>query len=108
MAAPAATEIRFARRLADNDKAVRDKAVKKLRTWLHKQHGLSELDNCKLWRGLFFCMWMSDKPLVQEELADQIVCSPFYSGMDSGLSEGGNVRRACASTCCALLICRRD
>ena len=26
----------------------------------------------KLWRGLFYCMWMSDKPLVQEELARKL------------------------------------
>ncbi|KAF4531388.1 hypothetical protein B566_EDAN009629 [Ephemera danica] len=25
-----------------------------------------------LWKGLFYCMWMSDKPLVQEELAENI------------------------------------
>lgn len=26
----------------------------------------------KLWRGLFYCMWMSDKPLIQEDLAETI------------------------------------
>ena len=26
----------------------------------------------KLWKGLFYCMWMSDKPLVQEDLAETI------------------------------------
>ena len=26
----------------------------------------------KLWKGLFYCMWMCDKPVIQEELADQI------------------------------------
>ncbi len=26
----------------------------------------------RLWKGLFYCMWMCDKPLVQEELADNI------------------------------------
>ena len=26
----------------------------------------------RLWKGLFYCMWMSDKPLVQEELAGKI------------------------------------
>jgi hypothetical protein len=26
----------------------------------------------KLWRGLFYCYWMSDKPLVQHELADRL------------------------------------
>ena len=26
----------------------------------------------RLWKGLFYCYWMSDKPLVQEELAESI------------------------------------
>ena len=26
----------------------------------------------KLWKGLFYCMWMSDKPLIQEDLAETI------------------------------------
>ena len=25
----------------------------------------------KLWKGLFYCMWMSDKAQVQDELADR-------------------------------------
>lgn len=32
----------------------------------------SEVDLLKLWKGLFFCMWMSDKPLVQELLAEEL------------------------------------
>jgi len=26
----------------------------------------------RLWKGLYYCFWMSDKPLVQEELAEVI------------------------------------
>ena len=26
----------------------------------------------RIWKGLFYCLWMSDKPLVQEELAKNI------------------------------------
>jgi len=26
----------------------------------------------RLWKGLYYCMWMSDKPLVQEELAEEL------------------------------------
>jgi hypothetical protein len=29
-------------------------------------------DMVKIWKGLHYCMWMSDKPLVQEDLADLI------------------------------------
>lgn len=66
-------EIRFGRRLAANEKKTRDKAVKKLKAWLARQESLTELDNRKIWRGLFYAMWMSDKPLVQEELAEELV-----------------------------------
>ena len=27
--------------------------------------GFGELDLMKVWKGLFYCMWMSDKPLIQ-------------------------------------------
>lgn len=26
----------------------------------------------RLWKGLYYAMWMSDKPLVQEELAEDL------------------------------------
>eukprot|EP01134_Creolimax_fragrantissima_P001287 CFRG1287T1 len=65
-------EIRFGRRLASSDKKLRDKAVKKLRGWLSAQQNTSLLDNQKIWKGLFYCVYMSDKPLIQEELVSQI------------------------------------
>ncbi|BGP23654.1 nucleolar protein Nop52 variant [Rhodotorula toruloides] len=33
---------------------------------------LSETEMDKLWKGIFFCYWMSDKPLVQQALADTL------------------------------------
>lgn len=32
----------------------------------------TEADFMRLWKGLFYCMWMSDKPLIQEELAESL------------------------------------
>lgn len=29
-------------------------------------------DFLRLWKGLYYCMWMSDKPLVQEELSEEL------------------------------------
>ncbi|XP_028941282.1 ribosomal RNA processing protein 1 homolog B, partial [Antrostomus carolinensis] len=34
--------------------------------------GFSQEELLKIWKGLFYCMWMQDKPLLQEELADNI------------------------------------
>ncbi|NWS66479.1 RRP1B protein, partial [Crotophaga sulcirostris] len=79
--APAAVqppEIQFAQRLAANEKRIRDRAVKKLRGYISARTqrpaagGFSQEELLKIWKGLFYCMWMQDKPLLQEELADNI------------------------------------
>ena len=66
-------EVKFAQRLAANDPKVREKAVKKFRKWIQGSYqSLTELDMLRLWKGLHYCFWMSDKPLLQEELAENI------------------------------------
>nr|XP_039252421.1 ribosomal RNA processing protein 1 homolog A-like [Styela clava] len=75
--APASIEAEFARRLAGNDKRCRDKALKKLRQFLNLRSaktdgGFTRIEMLSIWKGLFYCMWMSDKPLVQEDLANKI------------------------------------
>ena len=40
--------------------------MKKLRVWLRSRGGdLGEDEILRIWKGLFYCFWMSDKPLVQ-------------------------------------------
>ncbi|KAF9786820.1 nucleolar protein,Nop52-domain-containing protein [Thelephora terrestris] len=54
------------------EKATRDKAVKHLVQFLSEpaRHVLSDdLEQAKLWKGVFYCFWMSDKLLVQQALA---------------------------------------
>jgi len=69
-------EIYFARKLASNEKKIRDKSLKKLKRWLAARSAVpdafTEDELLKLWKGLFYCMWMSDKPLIQEDLAETI------------------------------------
>eukprot|EP01116_Phalansterium_solitarium_P002861 TRINITY_DN1317_c0_g5_i1.p1 TRINITY_DN1317_c0_g5~~TRINITY_DN1317_c0_g5_i1.p1 ORF type:complete len:587 (-),score=298.27 TRINITY_DN1317_c0_g5_i1:991-2751(-) len=65
-------EISFGKRLAAVDKATRDQGVRVLSRWLAKQQHTTELEMMKIWRGLFYCMWLSDKPLVQQELAESL------------------------------------
>ncbi len=68
-------EVQFAQKLAANDPVTRDRAVKKLKKWLkarNKTSVFSEDEMLRLWKGLHYCFWMSDKPLVQEELAESI------------------------------------
>lgn len=73
-----AQEISFAKILAGNDKKLRDRGVKRLRKWLsarsNSECSLEYDDYMRLWKGLYYCMWMADKPLVQEELAETISC----------------------------------
>ncbi|NXH46989.1 RRP1B protein, partial [Dicaeum eximium] len=78
--APAAVqplEVQFAQRLAANEKRIRDRALKKLRGYIsvrtqRPDGGFSQEELLKIWKGLFYCMWMQDKPLLQEELAANI------------------------------------
>jgi ribosomal RNA-processing protein 1 len=40
--------------------------------WLTKKERLEELEVLKIWKGLFYCMWLSDKTPIQQELAGNI------------------------------------
>ncbi|KAL5535299.1 hypothetical protein ACEPAF_3393 [Sanghuangporus sanghuang] len=60
--------------LASTDKKTRDKAVKNLAAFLSTpaQNAFSKYEMAKLWKGIFYCYWMSDKPLVQQALASEL------------------------------------
>jgi len=60
--------------LASTDKKTRDKAVKNLAAFLSdpSQDALPKTEMAKLWKGIFYCFWMSDKPLVQQALASEL------------------------------------
>ncbi|XP_054878373.1 ribosomal RNA processing protein 1 homolog A-like isoform X2 [Poeciliopsis prolifica] len=77
MAAVQELEIQLAQRLASNEKTVRIKAMKKLRKYISARSlkaagGFTGGELLKLWKGLFYCLWMQDKALLQEELSSQI------------------------------------
>ncbi|XP_051762697.1 ribosomal RNA processing protein 1 homolog A isoform X2 [Ctenopharyngodon idella] len=70
-------EIIFAVKLASNEKPVRSKALLKLRKYIsarsgREEGGFGEDELLKIWKGLFYCMWMQDMPLLQEELSTKI------------------------------------
>ncbi|KAH9004107.1 Nop52-domain-containing protein [Lactarius hatsudake] len=64
----------LAKYLASTDKKTRDKAVKNLSAFLSdpERPHLSSHDMDKLWKGIFYCFWMSDKALVQQALASEL------------------------------------
>ncbi|KAK7291845.1 hypothetical protein RIF29_07314 [Crotalaria pallida] len=62
------------KQLACCNKSLREKALRTLfKSWLPSlSKPLPDDDVKKLWKGLFYCVWHSDKPLVQSELIDRL------------------------------------
>ncbi|TPR01981.1 Vacuolar import and degradation family protein [Aspergillus niger] len=63
------TKTPFVRDLASSEKKIRDKATDSLSLFLRSKTDLSLIDLLKLWKGLFFCFYHSDRPLTQQALA---------------------------------------
>ncbi|KAF7846303.1 hypothetical protein BT93_L4649 [Corymbia citriodora subsp. variegata] len=59
----------FIKQLAANDRPTRDHAVTALRSYLTRSTPFTPLEMLKLHKGLFYCMWSSDKPRPQQRLA---------------------------------------
>ncbi|EAU92801.1 ribosomal RNA processing protein [Coprinopsis cinerea okayama7 len=72
--ATASTSLPLGKVLASTDKKTRDKAIKNLSAFLSQsgENAISKPDMDKLWKGIFYCFWMSDKPLVQQGLASEL------------------------------------
>ncbi|KAF2637109.1 hypothetical protein P280DRAFT_472625 [Massarina eburnea CBS 473.64] len=66
----------FIKHLASSDKKTRDQALTSLRAFLSAQTEISELDLLKLWKGLFYCLWMQDKPKLQNRLSSDLASLP--------------------------------
>ena len=61
--------VKLARKLAHVEREVRDAGLDNVRSFLRSRKSLPRPEMMKLWKGLFYSMWHSDKPLVQQELA---------------------------------------
>ncbi|BFZ57658.1 hypothetical protein PYCC9005_004711 [Savitreella phatthalungensis] len=62
----------FIKRLAANDRPTRDAAVASLKQYLGSKRVFGEMDLLKLWKGLFYCFWHSDRAQVQHKLAQDL------------------------------------
>ncbi|KUJ07995.1 uncharacterized protein LY89DRAFT_541919, partial [Mollisia scopiformis] len=62
----------FIKQLAASDRPTRDAALHSLRTFLSARRSLPPLELLKLWKGLFYCLWMSDRPKPQAALAQEL------------------------------------
>ncbi|KAA8633123.1 hypothetical protein SMACR_01202 [Sordaria macrospora] len=76
----------FIKNLASSDSKIRKSALTSLQTFLSAKHiatTLGPIDILKLWKGLFYAMWMCDRAIPQQtlcqELADLIYILPRES-----------------------------
>ena len=72
-------EVKIGRLLGSSDQKTRHKAVQKLESYLKARSdigklegGFSELDLLKLWKGMWYTLYMADKVPVQDELSQRL------------------------------------
>lgn len=58
--------------LGSPDYQTRDKALMVLTEWLTKRPSITDTDLNKIWKGLFYTFWHSDKQPAQEALAERL------------------------------------
>jgi ribosomal RNA-processing protein 1 len=63
---------KFARALGSGEFHTRDLGLKAVSKWLQSQPAVDEGSLLKLWKGLLFCFWHSDKAPVQQDLAQRL------------------------------------
>ncbi|CAI5449010.1 unnamed protein product [Caenorhabditis angaria] len=71
----ASVEVVFAQKLACGEPTTRQRALRVLHDWIRDQSSkkpFTEEDLTRLCKGLHYVMWMQDKMVLQEELADRI------------------------------------
>ncbi len=64
-------------KLVDSSKAQRTKAVERLKAWINARtlnptSFFSYDDLIKIWKGLYYNMWMADKPVLQVTIYSSI------------------------------------
>ncbi|KAK9366490.1 hypothetical protein V1509DRAFT_641604 [Lipomyces kononenkoae] len=57
------------KQLAANDRPTREAGINALETYLKSSQVISQLDFLKVWKGLYYCMWMTDRPKAHRDMA---------------------------------------
>jgi ribosomal RNA-processing protein 1 len=60
---------KLARALVNPDKEVRDQIFSSLTSFLSQVSTFSDIEMLKLWKALYYCMWLADRSVVQVEIA---------------------------------------
>ncbi|KAG8417390.1 hypothetical protein J3458_004899 [Metarhizium acridum] len=94
--AAAESQMPFIKNLASSDRKLRTQSLAALQTYLSSRTGLPAADALKLWTGLYYALWMTDRPRPQQALAADLAnlvldvpaaCAvPFASGFWGVLS----------------------
>ncbi|KAK7423432.1 hypothetical protein QQZ08_009112 [Neonectria magnoliae] len=71
------SQMPFIRNLASSDRKLRTSALESLQTFLASRPALAEADAQKLWKGLFYALWMTDRPVPQQRLAADLAALLF-------------------------------
>ncbi|KFG79298.1 nucleolar protein NOP52 variant [Metarhizium anisopliae] len=67
--AAAEAQMPFIKNLASSDRKLRTQSLATLQTYLSSRTGLPAADALKLWTGLYYALWMTDRPRPQQALA---------------------------------------
>ncbi|KAI0406230.1 nucleolar protein,Nop52-domain-containing protein [Xylaria palmicola] len=73
--ASSTSDMPFIRQLASSDRPERAAALESLRTFLGAaaiSSRLTRLDHLKLWKGLYYSLWMCDRPVPQQNLCAEL------------------------------------
>ena len=81
LSSTASAAITFAQRLAHSDLSIRTANLKRLSSFLHRRTPITDTDLAKIYKGLFYLFWLSDKPAVQQHMADRL------AAMQAGMRE---------------------
>lgn len=69
------SEGKLARALGSVDYHTRERGLQAVALWLSRRQEISELEMAKLWKGIFYAFWHSDKQPVQVGRAAAAHCA---------------------------------
>ncbi|KAL6793248.1 nucleolar protein,Nop52 domain-containing protein [Trichoderma sp. SZMC 28013] len=69
VSAQEAQQMPFIKNLASSDRKLRTESLSSLQAFLSSRRSLTPLDARKLWTGLYYALWMTDRPRPQQALA---------------------------------------
>ncbi|KAL6699191.1 nucleolar protein,Nop52 domain-containing protein [Trichoderma pleuroticola] len=77
VSAQEAQQMPFIKNLASSDRKLRTESLSSLQAFLSSRRSLSPLDARKLWTGLYYALWMTDRPRPQQALAADLASLVF-------------------------------